>query len=356
MTALYRCFRPLIYKLSPERAHHLTLAALARAPAAPAPPADAILAQRVWGLHFAHPVGIAAGFDKDAVAPAQLQGLGFSFVECGTATPRPQAGNPRPRVFRLPGDRAIVNRLGFNNAGLAAACARLKAARRAGKLQGPVGLNVGMNKDSAAATPDYRTGVAAGLAVADYLTINVSSPNTPGLRDLQNAQHLQGLLAELVATRNRHASRVPLLVKISPDLDDDGLAAVAEATLAAGIDGAICTNTTTARPPSLTEPAARESGGLSGQPLFEPATTVLRRFYKLTQGRLPLIGVGGIGDADQAYAKIRAGASLLQLYTGLMYDGPGLAQSLTAGLAARIKAEGFASVAKAVGADHATKR
>ncbi len=353
MTALYRCFRPLLDKLSAERAHNVSLAALARLPAVgPGPRGDDVLAQRLWGLDFAHPLGLAAGFDKDGVAPAQLQALGFAFVEVGTVTPRPQAGNPRPRVFRLTADRAIVNRLGFNNAGLAAACSRIKAARRAGTLRGPVGLNIGMNKDSAAAGPDYRTGVAAGLAVADYLTVNVSSPNTPGLRDLQNADQLKALLADLVAERDGRGSHAPLLLKIAPDLDGESLAAIAEVALAAGIDGAICTNTTTARPASLRAPAAAESGGLSGQPLFEPATTVLRRVYKLTGGRLPLVGVGGIGDADQAYAKIRAGASLLQLYTALVYDGPGLAESLTDALARRIKAEGFARLADAVGADH----
>jgi dihydroorotate dehydrogenase len=347
---LYPLVQPLLRALPPETAHRLTLAALAAGLAGtsriPHPPE---LRQRLWGLDFPNPIGIAAGFDKDARAPDALLRLGFGFVEVGTVTPRPQPGNPRPRVFRLEADGALINRMGFNSGGLDAIVGRLTARPR----RGIVGVNLGKNRDSSDAAADYLQGVRRVVRLADYLVVNVSSPNTPGLRDLQARAVLDTLLRQLLAARDEAGSRPPLLVKIAPDLAPEERSDIAAVALATHIDGIIVANTTVARPPGLQSAAAAEAGGLSGRPLFEPSTALLAEMFRLTEGRVPLIGVGGVASAEDAYAKIRAGASLVQLYTALVFAGPGLLGRIKAGLAALLRRDGFASVTEAVGADHA---
>jgi dihydroorotate dehydrogenase len=348
VSALFRLLRPLLQALPPEAAHRLTLAGLAAGFAGRQAAADPpILAQRLWGRDFPNPIGVAAGFDKDAVAPEGLLRLGFGFVEVGTVTPQPQPGNPRPRVFRLDEDGAVINRLGFNSRGLDRLVARL-AARHAGL----VGINLGRNRDSADAVADYAIGVRRTAPLADYLVINVSSPNTPGLRELQRRAALDALLHSALRAREESGARPPLLIKIAPDLTPADCADIADVALASGIDGIIIANTTVARPPGLRSRAASEAGGLSGQPLFAPSTALLADIYRLTKGRLPLIGTGGVASAADAYAKIRAGASLVQLYTALTFAGPALLGDIKGGLAELLRRDGCASVADAVGADH----
>ena len=349
MTAFLDLAARLLRLLPAETAHRLTIRSLAIAPVGwvgRGQREDHILATRVFGLDFPNPIGVAAGFDKNAEAFAHMPEIGCGFAEIGSVTPRPQTGNPRPRLFRLTADQAIVNRLGFNNDGLEAVAARLRRTKRRGIL----GANLGKNKDSADAAADYVAGVKALAPLADYLVVNVSSPNTPGLRALQGREPLAELLAAVRDARG--GVRPPLLLKIAPDLTEADKSDIAEVALAGGVDGLIVSNTTIARPPGLASPLARETGGLSGRPLFAPSTAVLADMYRLTGGRLPLIGVGGIAGAADAYAKIRAGASLLQLYTGLVYHGPGLVERIKRGLAERLRADGFARLADAVGADH----
>ncbi|HVJ54400.1 MAG TPA: quinone-dependent dihydroorotate dehydrogenase [Aliidongia sp.] len=339
---------PLLRLLPPERAHRLTIRALAAnwAPRA-ATADDAILATRVWDMSFPNPVGLAAGFDKNAEVPDAMLRWGFGFVEVGSVTPRPQAGNPKPRLFRLPRDEAVINRMGFNNDGLDAVEARLEARRREGIL----GANLGKNRDSASAAADYSAGVARLAALSDYLVINVSSPNTPGLRDLQRRSDASMLVAAVIETRNglKLDRPPPLLLKIAPDLTPQDCEDIAAVALESGIDGLIVSNTTVARPAELASADAHEPGGLSGRPLFEPSTRLLAEMYRLTGGKLPLIGVGGIGSGSDAYLKIRAGASLVQLYTALAYHGPALIDRIKRELAALLRRDGFASVAAAVG-------
>ncbi len=351
----YRFAGPLLRLLDPETAHNLTLQALVRGlgPRAAAPD-DPVLASRVWGRDFANPFGIAAGFDKDARVIGPLFDLGFGLVEIGSITPRPQPGNPKPRIFRLPGDGAVINRLGFNSQGLEVAAARLAAWRAAGQ-KGILGVNLGKNKDSTDAVADYAAGVRALARYADYLVINVSSPNTPGLRVLQGRAELETLLGTVQPTLAEAvpSGAPPLLLKIAPDLDEADLAEIAAVALERRLGGLIATNTTIARPPGLQDAHRDEHGGLSGRPLFQPSTRVLARLYDLTGGALPLIGVGGVASGADAYAKIRAGASLVQLYTGLIYQGPGLVNALKTELAALLQRDGFTSLVQAVGADHA---
>jgi dihydroorotate dehydrogenase len=313
---------------------------------------DPILATRLWGLDFPNPVGLAAGFDKDAAVYRAMLRFGFGFVEIGSVTPRPQPGNPRPRLFRLPEEGAVINRLGFNSAGHAVVAANL--AGRAALRRGIVGVNLGKNRDSAEAEVDYAAGVAALGPHADYLVINVSSPNTPGLRALQEPAALRRLIDAVAAARQQAlpARPPPLLLKIAPDLTAADRQDIAEVALAGGIDGLIVSNTTIARPAGLCGRHERERGGLSGRPLFVTSTELLRDMYRLTGGRLPLVGVGGIASGSNAYAKIRAGASLVQLYTALIYQGPGLVGRLKRELAAYLRADGFRSLGEAVGADH----
>ena len=335
----------LLRLLPAETAHRATIA-LSSAGAALLPKAaadDPRLAISVMGLSFPNPVGLAAGFDKNAEVPDAMARLGFGFVECGTVTPRPQGGNPRPRLFRLTQDRAVINRLGFNNAGMAEA-ARNLAHRRA---KGLVGINIGANKDSADRIADYAKAFAALSPLADYVTVNVSSPNTPGLRGLQNKDELTSLLDSLTQTR---ISKIPLLLKIAPDLDGAALDDIAAVVRASGIEGLIVSNTTLARPP-LASRHAGETGGLSGAPLFAPSTEILRQMRLRLGNAVILVGVGGIASGADAYAKIRAGASLVQLYTALVYKGPGLVGRIKRELAALLARDGFAHVADAVGAD-----
>jgi dihydroorotate dehydrogenase len=350
---LYAWFGPVLRMLPPEAAHRLTIRALAAGLlAGRADIDDPILKTGAWGLEFPNPIGLAAGFDKDAEVFMPMLRLGFGFVEVGSITPRPQPGNPRPRVFRLAEDRAVINRLGFNSAGLAAAVANLR--RRAATPVGIVGVNLGKNRDSADAAADYAAGAAAVAPVADYVVVNVSSPNTPGLRALQEAGTLRALLGAVrAACRAAMPERAPpLLVKIAPDLVPVDRVDISRVALDGGADGLIVSNTTVARPAGLRGRRAGEGGGLSGRPLFAPSTDLLREIYHLTEGRLPLVGVGGVASGADAYAKIRAGASLVQLYTALIYEGPGLVGSIKRDLAARLRVDGFASVAEAVGADH----
>ena len=350
MPDLYPLFRPLLRRLPAETAHELTLCGLACglgqfvAPRnAPDPP---VLAQRLWGRDFPNPLGLAAGFDKNARAPDALQRLGFGFVEIGTVTPRSQPGNPKPRLFRLDEDEAAINRMGFNSAGLDVVAGRL--ARRA--RRGILGVNLGKNRDSVDAAADYEIGIRRTASLADYLVVNISSPNTPGLRDLQRRAELAALLERLLRARDATGSTTPLLVKIAPDLTQEERQDVAEVACASGVDGLIVGNTTVARPKSLRSPRAIEEGGLSGKPLFAPSTALLADIFRLTGGRLPLIGVGGVSGAAEAYEKIRAGASLVQLYTALAFAGPGLVGEIKSGLAKLLRADGFAAVGEAVGA------
>ena len=338
--------------LPPEAAHRLTIRML-RTGVVPGrrQPEDPLLRTCVWGLLFPNPIGLSAGFDKDAEVYAALLRFGFGFVEVGSITPQPQAGNPKPRLFRLPKDEAVINRLGFNNAGVAAAVSNL---RQRQKRVGIVGINIGKNRDSADAATDYAAGTAALAPLADYLVVNVSSPNTPGLRALQETAALRELLARVQTARAAAVPHrpPPLLLKIAPDLTPADAGEVAQVALAGGVDGLIIGNTTISRPAGLRSRHAAESGGLSGRPLFSLSTELLRAVYRLTEGRLPLIGVGGIASGADAYAKIRAGASLVQLYTALIYHGPGLVDRIKHDLAACLRADGFATVAAAVGADH----
>ena len=357
--SLYAWLRPIIFALAPESAHRLTLLALrsgATFPGTLPASAQAVLRTRVWDLEFANPLGLAAGFDKDAEVADALLRSGFGFVEIGSVTPRPQPGNPKPRVFRLAEDRALINRLGFNSAGLDRVQANLSRRRAAAPEGGVIGVNLGRNKDSADAVADYLTGLRALSPLADYLVINVSSPNTPGLRALQGRDQLAALLAPLRAalsesggTERGTERRPPLLLKIAPDLTAEDRADIAEVALAQGLDGLIVSNTTIERPAGLKSRFRSEAGGLSGAPLFAPSTALLAEMYRLTGGRLPIIGVGGVASGAEAYAKIRAGASLVQLYTGLIYEGPGLVARILEELAGLLERDGFASVTEAVG-------
>jgi dihydroorotate dehydrogenase len=346
--ALYPLLRPLAFALDAERAHRLTVRALQALPAGRGPPTDPVLAARVAGLDFPTPVGLAAGFDKDAEVFRQMLGFGFGFVEVGTLTPQPQDGNPRPRLFRLVEDEAVINRLGFNNGGLAAAKARL-----AGKRSGPsaplrtgiVGVNVGANKDSADRVADYASAVRGMAPLADYLTVNISSPNTPGLRALQDRGALEELVAAVTEARGTEAA--PIFLKVAPDLeraDIDDIAAVAMGRL----DGLIVSNTTVSRP-ALRSRHAGEAGGLSGAPLKALALERLRDFRSATGGQMPLIAAGGIASGADAFARILAGASLVQLYSALVYQGPGLARRIARELKALLEQEGMANVGEAVG-------
>jgi dihydroorotate dehydrogenase len=337
---------PLLRFMDAEKAHGLALRALAAGLAGTdARPDDPALAMRALNLSFSNPIGLAAGFDKNAAAVRPLMRLGFGCVEAGTVTPRPQAGNPKPRLFRLPQHRAVINRMGFNNAGLDAYVARLAALpHRPARL----GANVGINKDGADPERDYPALVAAVTPYVDYVTINISSPNTPGLRDLQGEARLRGILQAIAA---QVPVRPPLVVKLAPDLSEDGLKAVVETSLACGVQGLIISNTTIARPAGLGGLNALQVGGLSGAPLFERSTEMLRLAARLAGGRLTLIGVGGIRTGADALAKIQAGASLVQVYTEFAYAGPALVAQLKTELLAAMRARGFATVADAVGTE-----
>jgi dihydroorotate dehydrogenase len=338
---LYPLFRPAVFLLEAERAHRLTIESLKLMPHG-SPAAAGGLATEVAGLRFPNPLGMAPGFDKDAEVPGAVLGLGFGFTEIGTVTPLPQPGNPKPRLFRLAEDRAVINRMGFNNAGHAAAHERLSKRRR----NGIVGVNVGANKDSHDRVGDYLSGIRTFAALADYITVNISSPNTPGLRDLQGDQELSELLSAIAA--GREAGDPPIFLKVAPDLDEAAPARIVEAAIKHGIAAIIVSNTTIARPP-LKSRHAGEAGGLSGAPLRDLAQARLRDFHAISQGAIPLIGVGGIATAEDAWARIRAGASLVQLYSAMVYAGPGIARTITRGLERLMRRDGFSSIAEAVG-------
>ena len=345
MRVLGALARPLLWRLPPEAAHRATIAALKFAPRARPRRPDPRLGVRAFGLEFANPLGLAAGFDKNAEIVGALLALGFGFVEVGTLTPRPQPGNPRPRLFRLPADRALVNRLGFNNEGFEAARARLAAER----VEGVVGVNLGPNRDAADRLADYVLGVKTFAPFASYFAINVSSPNTPALRDLQARDALDELTARVIEARDEAAPGRPLLIKIAPDLDLRALDDVISVCVDRGVDGLIVANTTTARLPSLGDAKAREAGGLSGWPLFAPSTRMLARAFLRCGGAFPLIGCGGVEDAQSALAKIEAGASLVQIYTGMIYRGPGVIDEILDGLSRALVARRLNVLADMVG-------
>jgi dihydroorotate dehydrogenase len=340
--ALYPLVRPLAFALDAERAHRLAIRALRLAPAGRPVKPDPMLSIDVAGLDFPNPVGLAAGFDKDAEAYREMLGFGFGFVEVGTVTPVPQAGNPKPRLFRLAEDRAVINRLGFNNEGQAAALARL---RKRNRRAGLVGVNIGANKDSADRIADYAAGVRAMLGVADYLTINISSPNTPGLRALQDKGALAELLAAVIEARG---AGPPVFLKLAPDLEPGEVDDIAKAAIDGRIDALIVGNTSLSRPP-LGSKHRGEAGGLSGAPLKALALARLRDFAAATGGALPLIACGGIENGVDAFERIRAGASLVQLYTALVYQGPGLAGKIADELKRLLTLNGFARLTDAVG-------
>ena len=345
MNALFGLGQAFLLAFDSERAHELAVKTLELGlyPRANAPD-DARLRQTVFGLDFLNPIGMAAGFDKNARVSAQLLAMGFGFVEVGTLTPRPQAGNPTPRIFRSAPDRAIVNRLGFNNEGHEAALARLR-----NRPAGIVGVNIGAGKDSVDRAADYVLGIERFRPVASYFTVNISSPNTPGLRDLQAPDALDALLARVHAARLAASPSPPLLVKLAPDLADEDLPEIVRVILSHGVDGIVVSNTTLARDALKDAAFARETGGLSGRPLFVRATSMLAKVYRLTDGKLPLIGVGGIDSAETALAKIEAGASLVQLYTGLVFEGPALLGRMKRGMLDAMTAAGVDSLSPLIG-------
>jgi dihydroorotate dehydrogenase len=353
---LYPFARPFLRCVEPETAHRLTIQALKLGLVrSAARPDDPILATQAFGLSFANPIGLAAGFDKDAEVPDAMLALGFGFVEAGTVTPRPQPGNSGKRLYRLDEDEAVINRFGFNSRGLAAFAERLAQRRRDGR-GGLIGANVGKNRDSADAIADYATCVEALCGLADYLVVNLSSPNTPGLRALQTRMEMEELSGRVLEARRCSAPDParppPLLAKVGPDLTDKELRDIAEVALKSGIDGLIVGNTTLERPAHLRSADRNAAGGLSGKPLMAPSTACLATMYRYTQGRITIIGCGGVANGADAYAKIRAGASLVQLYSALVFHGPALVGRITRDLAAQLRASGFASVSDAVGADH----
>ena len=347
---MYKLLRPLMFALDAETAHRATIVALKLAPTRVLPTFAPELASEVAGLHFPSPVGLAAGFDKDAECPDAMLGFGFGFVEVGTLTPRPQRGNPKPRLFRLARDHAVINRMGFNNEGHTAGLVRLRQRDRRGPSTslrtGVLGVNIGANKDSADRIADYAEGVRAMAPVADYLTVNISSPNTPGLRNLQAGGELDELLAAV--REAREPGGPPMFLKVAPDLAAGDHRRIVRAAIDRGVDALIVANTTLSRPPLVARHRG-EAGGLSGRPLKSLALDQLRAFRAETGGDLPLIAVGGIETADDAWARILAGASLVQLYSALVYEGPGLARRIADGLAERLRHSGKSSIAEAVG-------
>jgi dihydroorotate dehydrogenase len=347
---LFKLAQPVLTFLDPERAHALTIRALKLgfARILPHQPDDSVLATTMWNLSFPNPVGLAAGFDKHAEVCDAALALGFGFVEAGTVTPRPQPGNSGQRLYRLDEDEAVINRFGFNSLGIAPFAANLTRRRGRG---GIVGANVGKNRDATDGAADYIACIEAVDALADYLVVNISSPNTPGLRALQARAQIEELLVRVQQSRRGKATRPPLLVKVGPDLDEAEVRDIAEVALTAGVDGLIIGNTTVARPASLKSLDRNAPGGLSGRPLLAPSLACLAAMYRFTQGKIPIIGCGGIANGADAYVKIRAGASLVQLYSAMVFHGPGLVGRIKTELAALLRRDGFASVRDAVGVD-----
>jgi dihydroorotate dehydrogenase len=351
---LFSLAQPALTLIDPERAHELTLRALEAGLYPRCSRDDPRLAQTLWGLRFPNPLGMAAGFDKAGRAAQALLSMGFGFTEIGTVTPKPQPGNPRPRVFRLPAERAVINRMGFNSEGHTAVRERLLRRRRPAGL---LAINIGANKTSADPIEDYVLGLRAFSDLASLITVNISSPNTPGLRDLQAAERLDALLSRVMAERETLAAagspKPPLLVKLAPDIADADLPGIVDRLTAHRVDGVILTNTTIARDGVAGSPHAHETGGLSGRPLFKRSTRMLAKVWLLTEGKLPLIGVGGVDSGEAALAKIRAGASLVQLYTALIYEGPALIGRIKRQLADALAAEGAKSLDAIRGRDAA---
>ncbi len=354
----YQLIKPLIFRLPAEAAHSMAIRALKLGLTGVVERSTrTVLKQRLWNLDFQSPIGLAAGFDKNAEVPDAILKLGFGFTECGTITPKPQAGNPKPRIFRLIRDRAVINRLGFNNKGLEEAASRLEERKRQG-CYGIVGANVGANKTSEDHIADYVTCLDRLAGLAQYFVVNISSPNTPGLRALQSKQSLTELVTKVLTARNKAyeernlGTPAPLLVKVAPDLTPEDIADIAAVAIEQKLDGLIISNTTIERPETLKGRKRKEAGGLSGAPLFEPSTHVLSEFYRLTEGKVPLIGVGGVSNAEQALEKIKSGASLVQIYSALVYEGPKLAAKIADDLALLLKAQGYSNIRDAVGANH----
>jgi dihydroorotate dehydrogenase len=346
----------LLHRLEPETAHLAALSALKLGVAPmPQPFEDPILATRVWHLDFASPIGLAAGFDKDAEVVDPMLRAGFGFVEAGSVTPKPQPGNPKPRLYRLTDDRAVINRFGFNSQGIDAYAERLRARRRRGGARGIVGANLGKNKETVDGAADYVVGIRAVAGLADYLVCNISSPNTPGLRGMQARAPIEDLLGRVLAARGEATppgcKPPPLLAKVGPDLDAQQVQDIAEVALATGLDGLIIGNTTIERPSGLLSRDAAQAGGLSGAPLLPRANACLADFSRATGGRLPIIGCGGVSSGADAYAKIRSGASLVQLYSALVFYGLPRVNQIKRELAALLRRDGFASIADAVGVD-----
>lgn len=342
---IYRLISPLLFCMDAEQAHHLALAILRVTPAGSPFSQESSLHSRVAGIHFPNPVGLAAGFDKDGRVAHKMHHFGFGFSELGTLTPLPQGGNPKPRLFRLAEDRAVINRMGFNNGGQPDAVRRIASMPRAGRV---IGINIGANKDASDRIADYVTGVKAMAPLADYLTVNISSPNTPGLRALQGRGPLDELLGAVMAARGEHGP--PIFLKVAPDLEPADIDDIAASVTDHKVDALIVSNTTISRPPLRSRHAA-ETGGLSGAPLHDLALQRLRDFRSALGASLPLIGVGGIENAEQAYARIRAGASLVQIYSAMVYEGPWLAARINTGLKELLMRDGFSNISQAVGVD-----
>lgn len=352
VASLYGALRPLLFLLPPETAHGLALRAIRTGLLADGRPDDPILETSLWGRRWRNPLGVAAGFDKNALCLPGLTGMGFGFVEVGGVTPRPQAGNPRPRIFRDVAARAIVNRCGLNNDGADAVFRRMEAYRQHSGSGGgpPIGINLGPNADSAEPEKDFTLLAGRFAPVADFLMVNVSSPNTAGLRDLQAVARLEGIL-EAVEAGLSMPHRPKIVVKLAPDMAPESLEAVAGLAVSRPLDGLCLSNTTISRPLGLSDAARQQKGGLSGAPLKPLAMEALRRVAAVTRGRVPLIGVGGIESGEDAYRRIRAGASLLQIYSALVFAGPGLVGAIKHDLAVRLRADGFSHVSEAVGVD-----
>lgn len=353
MRNLYKNLRPALFRIDAEHAHNLTLKALKSGLLPPCKPVnDPALEVQLWDLKFPNPVGLAAGFDKNAEVIGPALDMGFGFAEAGTVTPRPQTGNDKPRVFRDPPNEAVINRMGFPNEGMSVFKANLeKFLARKRRAPGIVGVNIGMNKGQTEPAKDYAILIKMLAPMADYLTINISSPNTPGLRDLQKREPLLELLNAVKDERKRACGDhpPPMLVKLAPDLDEAQCEELAATIIESGIDGIVLTNTTLDRPDYLSKGFKDEKGGLSGKPVREKSTATIKRFYKLTKGKLPIIGIGGISSGADAYEKIKAGASLVQLYTGLVYQGPTIAATINEDLLKLVKADGYKNISEAVG-------
>lgn len=342
---IYKLAKPVIFKMDPEKAHQLTIKALKTGLSLDrCNQKDKRLQQQLWGLNFNNPLGMAPGFDKNAEVPNELINLGFGFVEVGTITPKPQQGNPKPRIFRLIKDQGVINRLGFNNEGHDAALLRLQGRN----MNGVIGVNIGANKESDNRVEDYLKGFQTFQGVADYFTINISSPNTPGLRDLQSPEALDELLGSLMQARTNiidHGGKMrPIFVKLAPDIADQDLEPIIYKLLDHKVDAVIISNTTLSRT-GLTDPFKSEAGGLSGRPLFKKSTRMLARVHLISEGALPIIGVGGIENAETAWQKLEAGANLIQLYSSMIYQGPGIISNILKGLSQRLDQEQLNSLA-----------